>query len=130
MFRLSASTSSSAASSSATSSSAPSLLPASTSTAKSSAAKQIQIPYMFDQESRVKAKIIWSLHCVQHNYSDNSNDGIAKTFQTMFPGTVRLQLQPTKIGYIVKFGLGPYLKTCLRLRFQAESGSPFLMMKV
>ena len=91
-----ASTSSAAASSSATSSSAPSLLPASTSTAKSSAAKQIQIPYMFDQESRVKAKIIWSLHCVQHNYSDNSNDGIAKTFQTMFPGTVRLQLQSTK----------------------------------
>jgi hypothetical protein len=94
------------------SASVPSSLPA-TSTIKASAVKQLQVPYMFDQESRVKAEIIWSLYCVQHNYSDNSSDGIAETFQAMFPGTVRLQLQPTKLGYIVKFGLGPYVKNLL-----------------
>ena len=62
---------------------------------------------------KVCAEIIWTLHCCMNGVSNNSNKEINDLFQEMFPDSdiVKLfEMGPNKLGYIVSYGLGPFLK--------------------
>ena len=84
--------------------------PASTTIQSSSVSAASSTASPFSQADRIKAETIWCLQVVKAGYSDRSNNGIADTLQAMLPGTLKLQMQPTNVGYMIQYGLYPYFQ--------------------
>ena len=83
-------------------------------TEKETSAGQQNICKFVAKASSAEAEIRWTLFCVKHNFSDNSQDGFVPIVQKMFPDSkiaASLRLGPDKIGKVVKFGLYPYFKS-------------------
>ena len=70
----------------------------------------------FDQvwtvkQSTTKVDIIATLHFATENIVFSSSENLAKCYQMQFPGSVIARIVtigPTKISYMVSYGLGPY----------------------
>ena len=60
-----------------------------------------------------KAEILWALKTVMSHYSYNSAENIADLFRAMFQDSriaERMQCGPTKLSYLICFGIAPYFK--------------------
>ena len=60
-----------------------------------------------------KAEILWALKTVMSHYSYNSANNIADLFRAMFPDSKiaeKMQCGPTKLSYLICFGIAPYFK--------------------
>ena len=55
------------------------------------------------KDESVKAEILWALHTVVHDESAASCEGIADTFQAMFPCNAfdKFSMGRTKVAYIL-----------------------------
>lgn len=66
-----------------------------------------------DSESHKTAEIRWILRTISSNWSFNSQENIVEDFHKMFPDShvpTRMQLGPTKMGYIVNDGIFPHVQ--------------------
>ena len=63
-----------------------------------------------------KAEILWALKSVMSHFSYNSAHDIADIFRAMFPDSSiaqHMSCGPTKLSYLISFGIGPYFKEIL-----------------
>ena len=71
-----------------------------------------QTDLVVDQSGKTCAEIYSVLHAVQNNISLNSSNDNHQLYQKMFPNSETAKsckMGRTKLGYVVNFGLGPYL---------------------
>ena len=60
-----------------------------------------------------KAEILWALKTVMSHFSYNSSTNIADVFRAMFPDSAiaqKMNCGPTKLSYLICFGIAPYFK--------------------
>ena len=61
----------------------------------------------------LRAEVLWCLHTAEKHHSLNSNENLADVFRAMFPDSdiaKTFACGKDKSGYIIRFGLAPYLK--------------------
>ena len=71
----------------------------------------------------LSAEVLWSIKCIDSHYSYHSNEHISDTFQTMFPDSViasKFSCGETKSSYLIRYGIGPYMKTLLQHRVKED----------
>ena len=71
-----------------------------------------QADLVVDQLGKTHAEIYSVLHAVQNNFSLNSCNDNGQLYQKMFPDSETAKsykMGRTKLGYVVNFGLRPYL---------------------
>lgn len=79
--------------------------------------------------SSTRAEIYWALHCVQCNYSFNSNVELGKLFSVMFPDSEvakAYSMSRTKLGYQINHGLAPYFKE--RMVYELNNSDVFSLL--
>ena len=63
-----------------------------------------------------KAEIFWALKSVMSRFSYNSAHDITDVFKAMFPDSIiaqRMSCGPTKLSYLISFGIAPYFMDLL-----------------
>ena len=63
-----------------------------------------------------KAEIIWALKLVMSHFSYNSAHDITDIFKAMFPDSSiaqHMSCGPTKLSYLISFGIAPYFRDLL-----------------
>ena len=96
-----------------TSKSQPSELPREEGKQKSEA---VSISKFILTQEQHKAEILWALKCVMSHFSYNSSQDIGDVFKAMFPDSQIAQqwsCGPTKLSYLITFGIAPYFKELL-----------------
>ena len=71
----------------------------------------------------LSAEVLWSIKCIDSHYSYHSNEHISDTFQSMFPDSViasKFSCGETKSSYLIRYGIGPYMKTLLQHRVKED----------
>ena len=61
----------------------------------------------------LSAEINWAIKCITSHYSCHSSSGTDKLFRTMFPDSQiaqQFQCGPTKVMYLICYGLAPYFR--------------------
>ena len=68
------------------------------------------------REQVTRTEIVWALFCVQNHIPFSSGAEAVKLFSVMFPENevaASLQMQRTKLAYVIVYGLAPYFKKSL-----------------
>ena len=63
-----------------------------------------------------KAEIIWALKSIMSHFSYNSAHDITDVFKAMFPDSriaQHMSCGPTKLSYLISFGIAPYFRELL-----------------
>ena len=66
-----------------------------------------------------KAEILWALKSVMSHFSYNSAHDITDVFKAMFPDSSiaqHMSCSPTKLSYMISFGIAPYSWNCYWLK--------------
>ena len=75
-----------------------------------------QLPKLVLRKEQHKAEILWALKSIISHFSLNSAQDIMEIFKAMFPDSNIAQgmsCEPTKLSYLITFGIAPYFKQLL-----------------
>ena len=78
---------------------------------------QSQMDNFVSKESALKAEILWAIKSVASHHSYNSSKDISHILQLTFPDSKiakSITLSPSKISYIISFGLSEYFSLALK----------------
>ena len=78
--------------------------------------RSTQLTKLVLRKEQHKAEILWALKSVVSHFSLNSAQDIMEIFKAMFPDSniaQRMSCGPTKLSYLITFGITPYFKQLL-----------------